>query len=151
MNKLYRKGVFAVILDETDNALIIQKPSYRPADWTLIGGGREENESAIDNLYREVFEETGAIKEQLEVVGKAQTLHSYDYPMMLKAKIHDGKYDGQSYDIFVVRFKGDKRDLRFAKEEVNLAKWVTIRELQDYLHFPDQLKNISKAISEVMG
>lgn len=52
-----RECVRAIILD--NDRLLVQKSSR--GEYKLPGGGIERNESVIDTLHREVFEETGRI------------------------------------------------------------------------------------------
>lgn len=150
MTKPYRQGVFAVILNASNEVLLIQKPSYSKNDWTIVGGGRDEGESDVDNLYREIKEELGVDRAELEILGKSGVRHSYEYPPELSKSIHGGKYMGQSYEIFVVRFTGNPNDMVLAEEEIASIRWTPIGELSAYLNFPNQFTNIHTAISEVL-
>jgi putative (di)nucleoside polyphosphate hydrolase len=150
MTKPYRQGVFAVVLNASNDVLLIQKPSYSKHDWTIVGGGRDEGESDIDNLYREISEELGVDRANLEILGKSTIKHSYEYPAELSETLHGGKYSGQSYEIFVVRFTGNPNDMVLAEEEIASIRWTPTRELSAYLNFPNQFTNIHAAISEVL-
>ena len=150
MTKPYRQGVFAAILNASNDVLLIQKPSYSKNDWTIVGGGRDEGESDVDNLYREIKEELGVDRAELEILGKSSVRHSYEYPVELSETLHDGKYIGQSYEIFVVRFTGNPSDMVLAEEEIASIRWSPINDLSRYLNFPNQHKNIVAALSEVL-
>ena len=61
-------GVFAAIFDE-DRRILCVRRAYPPYNWTLPGGRVEENESPIEELVREVAEETGCDVDSGELVG----------------------------------------------------------------------------------
>ena len=61
-------GVFAAIFDE-DRRILCVRRAYPPYNWTLPGGRVEENGSPIEELVREVAEETGCDVDSGELVG----------------------------------------------------------------------------------
>lgn len=151
MNKPYRQGVNAIVIDKENNFLLVQKNSWEDNMLTVIGGGREGDETPEENLYRELLEEIGAEKNDLEILGISSHNIEYDYPEDLSSKINGGKYRGQSYKQFVVRFIGDKDKLIFNPEEFRGHKWVKADELQKYLVLPNQYHIHKQAIDEILG
>ena len=148
-NKPYRLGAHAFIIDEYNKFLVIQKNNYSDSDWTVIGGGREEEESAEENLFREILEETNLEKSNYLIVGESKFKQEYDYPEDIAPKIHNGKYRGQSYTQFVVRFIGDKDAMKF-NEEIRTHKWIDYSDLESHLSFPGQLEIAQKVIGDVI-
>lgn len=149
-NKPYRKGVSAIIFDKDNNFLLIQKNDYKNNEWNVLGGGREENETLEENLFRELKEELGTKKSDFEIVGVSSCKIKYDYSTNTALKIHNGKYRGQSYDQIILRFTGDKKKLIFTPKEFKKHKWVYADKLKIYLIFPNQYQNHKKAINEVL-
>lgn len=147
--KKYRNGVFALIRDADNNFLVIQKPSYNDTDWALIGGGTEDDEDLYDALLREIEEETSLTSDEFEVLGKASSPYSYDYPEDLAKKLHGGKYTGQSYDIFLVALSSNSPELEFDPREIARHKWIEEDALKSHLNFPGQYEAISRALDEL--
>ena|SRR3989344_5938090 len=150
MNKPYRQGVNAIIVDKDNNFLLVQKNAWKDNELTIPGGGRDNDETPEDNLFRELAEEIGAEKKDLNILGISSHNIEYDYPVQLSLKVNGGKYRGQSYKQFVVRFIGDKDKLIFTPEEFRGHKWVRADELHKYLVLPNQYKNHKKAIDEIL-
>lgn len=148
--KSYRQGVIAIVLDKDNNFLLVQKNKYKDNEWNFLGGGREKGESLEKNLFRELREETGAENEDFEIIGISSNKIEYDYPADTASKIHGGKYRGQSYDQIILRFTGNKEDLKFNPKEFKKHKWVQADELKKHLIFPNQYRDHKKAIDEIL-
>ncbi len=147
--KPYRLGVNALIIDDNYNFLIIQKSEYKDNEWTIVGGGCEDGETLLENAFREVQEEIGIGKEELEFIKQSKYGIEYDYPVELAKKIYNGKYRGQSYAQIFVRFRGNKNKLRF-NDEIRTHKWVKAQDLKKYLIFPNQYESVKRAIQDVL-
>lgn len=149
-HKPYRKGVSIIIIDIDNLFLIIQKNAYKGNEWNFLGGGREEGETLVQNLFREIKEEIGADEGDFEFVGVGSHNIEYDYPPELAPKLNGGKFRGQSYEQVVLRFIGDKEKLVFTPDEFKAHKWVMANELITYLVFPYQYEDHKKAIDELL-
>ena len=149
-NKPYRLGINAIVVDKDNNFLLVQKNAYKDNEWNFLGGGREEGEALEQNLFRELKEEIGTEKSDLEIIGISAHKIEYDYPADTVMKIHGGKYRGQSYDQVILKFSGDKNKLVFTPDEFRTHKWVKASELEKHLIFPSQYKNHKLAIDELM-
>lgn len=150
LNKSYRQGVNAIVIDKDNNFLLVQKNGWKDNEWTIPGGGREDNETPEENLFRELAEEIGANRRDLNIIGLSSHKIEYDYPIELSLKINGGKYRGQSYKQFLLIFIGDKSKLIFCPKEFSSYKWVRADELIKYLILPNQYKNHKKAIDEIL-
>jgi len=149
-NKPFRKGVNAIIIDQDDNFLLIQKNHYKENEWNFLGGGKEGQETLEQNLLRELEEELGVSFDNFEILGVSSYKIEYDYPVELAIKINENKYRGQSYEQVILRFKGDKKKLVFTPTEFRANKWVKPNQLIMYLVFPNQYINHKKAIDEIL-
>jgi putative (di)nucleoside polyphosphate hydrolase len=147
--KPYRLGVHALIINKNNKFLVIQKNNYSEKDWTVIGGGREEGETAEENLFREIQEETNLDKSNYEIVGESMHKQEYDYPADVAAQIHGGKYRGQSYAQFLVRFTGNKEELKFDTNEIRTHKWVDFSELPIHLNFSGQYDIVRNVVEDL--
>lgn len=145
----YRKGVFAIIIDEKDKFLLVKKIDYKEG-WTVIGGGQKDGESLEQNLYREIEEELGIGEESFELIGVANTKVKYNYPVELAKRVHGGRYEGQIYTQCLLRFVGKKSDIKLCTIEFKDSIWVEGSKLKDYLIFPDQYTNHKRAIEEFL-
>lgn len=150
MNRPYRQGVNAIIVDTDNNFLLVQKNAWEDNVLTIVGGGRENDETPEENLFRELSEEIGAEKKDLIILGISSHNIEYDYPAELSLKINSGKYRGQSYKQLVVRFIGDKNKLIFNPEEFRGHRWVRADELHKHLVLPNQYKTHKQAIDEIL-
>lgn len=148
--KPYRKGVNVIVIDKNNNFVLVQKKGYKDHEWNFLGGGRREGETLKQNVFRELKEEIGSEKTDLEIIGVSTHKIEYDYPPDTVLKIHGGKYRGQSYDQVVLKFIGDKNKLVFTTEEFKKHKWVKANKLKRHLVFPNQYKNHKKAIDELL-
>lgn len=63
-----RFGAAAVITNDR-GALLLVHHTYGPRNWELPGGGREQGESAVDTVVREVREETELTVIRSELAG----------------------------------------------------------------------------------
>ena len=79
-------GVFAGIVDNMNRILLV-KINYGSRNWTLPGGHLENNESPIEGVKREVFEETGYIIEPEHLVSVYSAPLKDDIVLLFKARI----------------------------------------------------------------
>lgn len=150
LNKPYREGVNAIIVDKDNKFLIIQKKIYQENEWNFLGGGREKGETLKQNLFRELKEELNAEPDDFEVIGISSRKTKYDYPPELAGKLHGGKYRGQFFRQVALRFIGDKKKLVFSPKEFRTHKWVKAGELVNHLVFPHQYQDYKRIIDEVL-
>ena len=148
--KPYRLGVNALIFDHDNNFLVIQKLAYKDNEWNFLGGGRDDGETLEENLFRELHEELGVMKNTFEIIGISSHKIQYDYPPELAVKVNGGKFRGQSYDQVILKYNGDKNDLVFSPEEFKKHMWVSPQDLRTHLVFPNQYSDHKKAIDEIL-
>jgi ADP-ribose pyrophosphatase YjhB (NUDIX family) len=95
-------------------------PSY-----SLPKGHIDEGEDVLTACYREIYEETGLKKEDLELVKK---LEAYTRP--------DGN-TGVPKDIHMFLFKSKKKELHPIDKENPAAQWIDINKVADKLTFKE--------------
>ena len=145
---MYRKGVSALIINSKNEFLIVNLDSFEERYFAIPGGGLDEGETLEDAAYREIQEELSIPKESLEFIGKGKE------PLLIHFKtisLHrDGKeYKGSERFFLGFRYKGNESDIVPAPGEVRKYKWVSLKDLKEYLLFDNQLENTVEKIKEI--
>lgn len=145
----YREGALAFILDEQNRLLLVQLNAYKDDEWNVPGGGREGNESALQNINREITEELGVDPTRLTLLGRSEQPICYDFPDDLDRTLHPlaTTFRGQRKDAFVFRCPDElKVHLTFDPNELRGMRWCAVNELESYLVFPGQFTSYSRII-----
>jgi len=74
----YRPNVGIVIVNQSDQIFLAKRIGQDA--WQLPQGGIDENESELEALYRELFEEVGLLPEHIELIAKTPKWLRYDLP-----------------------------------------------------------------------
>ncbi len=148
--KPYRLGAHALIFDQDHRLLLIQHQSYHDNQWNFPGGGREANETAIENALREVGEELGLTPDDLKIIGVSNHANTYEFPqtMIDKEAPITKMFRGQHKDHVMFTLTGDKNSINADPGEVRQYKWVPIDELHQYLVFPHQYQEVKPVIND---
>ncbi|OGM31519.1 hypothetical protein A2803_02170 [Candidatus Woesebacteria bacterium RIFCSPHIGHO2_01_FULL_44_21] len=145
----YRRKTAGVIIDKESNYLIVQLTDYSEDHWNFSGGGIEEGESEEQTILRELKEELGTDK--FEIINKSRSAISYDWPAHVVTNwfIKRGKsHRGQEVRYFLVKFIGEKEDIKPDPEEIRYVKWVEYKELESHFVILNQWKTAKKIIKE---
>lgn len=142
---MFRKGVSALIINKNQEFLLVNLQSFKTHFFAIPGGGLEEGELLESAAYREVEEELGINKEQLEFIGASKQ------PVQFKFNLNrDGEvYEGSERYFFGSRFIGNDDEIKLQESEVRSHKWVSFNDLKDYLLFDNQLEETSEKIIEL--
>lgn len=92
--------------------------------WQMPQGGIDEGEDPRKAALRELEEETGITS--VEIIAETADWVRYDLPAHLVGKAWGGKYRGQKQKWFLVRFKGDEREINITPEpphQIEFIKW----------------------------
>jgi 8-oxo-dGTP diphosphatase len=112
MRRQHHEGVLVAIY--VDHALLLVRPSYRPA-WTFPGGGVERGETPEAAARRELAEEIGFLPYDLLPAGSAC-----------------GTWDGRKDKVHFFELRLDRLpQLQLDNREIIAAQLVRPRELQD--------------------
>ncbi|QQL46150.1 NUDIX domain-containing protein [Sulfuriroseicoccus oceanibius] len=116
----------AVLLRRADGRLLMGRCADRPAEWQFPQGGVGVREKLRCAMFRELFEETGVRKSQVEVVEKRGP-YIYVFP---NGRLKKGIYHGQSQTYFLCDLLGnpDKIDVARAGEEFSEIEWIRPEE-----------------------
>ncbi len=146
--RIFRRGVSMLITNNRNEFLIINLQSFEDRFFAIPGGGIEKNESLIDAAYREIQEELGIRKSFLEFVGECKKPNKFTFKV--KKLNRDGIiYDGQERYFLGFKFTGSDREIKLQPEEVRKYKWVTCKNLKNYLLFDNQLQSTLEKLLEL--
>ena len=128
-----RIGVGAIVLNK-ENKVFVGKRRDNPVDkWQMPQGGVERNESYLNALKRELYEET-SIK-SIEVLKEFDDWLEYELPEKLLGIIWKGKFRGQKQKWFITRFTGDESEININTKYPEFIewKWIEMSELPDVI------------------
>lgn len=146
--RFFRKGVSAFIVNENQELLLVNLQSFETKFYAIPGGGIEEDETLKEAIYREIKEELGISKEFLDLIGLCKD--SVKFLFKTKKLSRNGiEYDGMERFFFGFKFKGGNNNIKLQPKEVRAYKWVTFKNLKDYLLFDNQLEDTTTKLLEL--
>jgi len=147
-----RSGVGIVVLNKFNQVFVGKRIDNPKNYWQMPQGGVDIGENFYDAALRELEEET-SIK-TVALVKEIDRFVSYNLPDNLLGIIWKGKYKGQKQKWFIVKFKGDEKEINIntMKPEFLEWKWINIKNLTDaVVHFKLQVyEEIKKEINNVL-
>jgi putative (di)nucleoside polyphosphate hydrolase len=151
-SKKYRRGIIAIVLNDSNQFLLVRLRGKGKGDWNFPGGGVENDETFEECLWREMEEEIDLDKSQLRLLGRSKDNRIYKYnPRLLKEKRkQDCPYIGQEKAQYVLRLVNGNHRLIINKDEFTGFKWVDFKDLKSYLLFPGQYENAIKVLKELV-
>ncbi len=91
--------------------------------WQMPQGGIDEGEDVRAAAFRELHEETGIIRDHVEIIAATREEHFYDLPPELIGKLWGGKYRGQRQHWFLARFLGKDSDIDIQTKHPEFRDW----------------------------
>tara|TARA_B100000575_G_C23121572_1_gene649155 strand:+ start:1844 stop:2314 length:471 start_codon:yes stop_codon:yes gene_type:complete len=127
-----RNGVGIIILNN-ENKVFVGKRKDNPIDkWQMPQGGLDLGEDYFTAMKRELFEETGITS--IKVLKEIDGFFEYELPNNLIGIIWKGKYRGQKQKWFIVRFKGNEKEINLKTTNPEFIEWKWV--------LPDELPEI---------
>ena len=105
----YRKNV-GIVLYKKGKIFFAERSDIKGA-WQLPQGGVDEDEDLLEAARRELFEETGLTKEQMEL----KALHPEWLVYTLPKKYQEPDFKGQIQKWFLFEFKDDDKNIDLEK------------------------------------
>ena len=122
----YRPNVAMVVLNSKNKVLICRRTNTKT--WQFPQGGVDDNENLEKAMYRELLEEVGLRKDDVQYIGESDDTIIYDIPKTLRSKVLGGKFKGQEQKWFLLRIKNDDHEIRLDYEafpEFDTFEWVS--------------------------
>lgn len=119
---VYRPNVAAILTDAQDRIFIAERVNI-PGAWQFPQGGIDDGEDAETAMFRELAEEIGVRREQVEMI-EQRGGYRYAFP---KPRLKYGIYGGQEQTYFRLRFLGRDEDVNLDATHREFARWRWIR------------------------
>ena len=126
------KSAGGVVINKGRVAIV----SQRGTSFSLPKGQVREGESLLNAAYREIYEETGIRKDELEFIKELET---YTRP--------SGR-TGNPKDICMFLFRTSKRQLNPVDENNPSASWVEINKVKDNLTYREDMEFFLRHIKD---
>lgn len=142
----YRQGVYAIVVNNEKEVLIVRLDGYGANQWTFPGGGIDNNENTSQAATRELLEETGIQPDELFATFVSTEVVTYDFkkPINFQGTL----YKGQTKRQVVFRTYRTSRDSLLLNDEIIEAQWAHLEEIENFLKFPYQYELAVKALAE---
>lgn len=112
-----------VVLMNAEGLVFAGRRIDNQSAWQMPQGGIDDGETPADAALRELTEETGVSADKVELAAETPDWLTYDLPPELLGKLWKGKYCGQKQKWFLMRFKGDDKDIRIDQPHPEFDKW----------------------------
>lgn len=135
----YRHNVAIVLLNENKQVLIAKR--FKKNSWQFPQGGINKNESFTDAMYRELNEEIGLNKNDVEILNQTKDWLHYDIPKKFRRK--GSPVIGQKQIWFLLQIKCPDSKIRLdTHKEIEFDQWRWI----DYWDSLDEIVSFKKDI-----
>ena len=97
----YRKNVAVIVRDPSNGKLLFCRRCDTD-NWQFPQGGIDTGEDTTDAMFRELYEEVGLGKEDINIVTTSKEWITYDIPTSIRSYVLGGKFKGQIQNTFLV-------------------------------------------------
>ncbi len=118
----YRPCV-GIVLIKNGLVFAAQRIDYKSKAWQMPQGGIEHKESAKKAAFRELKEETGISKKNIEIICQTKDWIKYDLPSDLVPKLWGGNFIGQKQIWFGAKYLGLDQDININTEYPEFCAW----------------------------
>lgn len=119
----YRPAAGVMLLNREGKIFVAQRLDSTLEAWQMPQGGLDEGEDAEAGALRELEEETGIVRDKVEIVARCPVQLLYDLPDDLVGKMWQGKWRGQSQTWFLMRFLGRDEDVNIETPDPEFRAW----------------------------
>ena len=122
----YRRNMAMIVINNDNKVLICRRRNTQT--WQFPQGGIDSNENIQEAMYRELHEEVGLSKEDVNIIGESKKTITYDIPITLRSKVLGGKFKGQDQKWFLLKTIKDDLKINLNNEmipEFEEFEWVS--------------------------
>lgn len=123
--KGYRSNVGMIIINKENKVFWGRRIGQK--SWQFPQGGIDKDETIVDAMYRELYEETGLAREDVEILSQTNDWLSYDLPKRYRRKNSKPMCIGQKQHWFLLRLTADDSRINLNgghKAEFDAFRWV---------------------------
>lgn len=131
----YRPCAGVMLLNPQGQVFVGQRLDSEMEAWQMPQGGIDPGEDPLDAAYRELWEETGVLRDHVELLAAPDIELQYDLPDALIGKLWKGKWRGQRQRWFLFRLTADDDaiDIATAEPEFRAWRWIDPRDLPEVI------------------
>ncbi len=119
----YRLNVAMIVLNNENESLFCKRRNTD--NWQFPQGGVDEGENIKNAMFRELKEEVGLEKDNVEIKAVSKNLLYYDIPKNIRSRVLGGKYKGQAQVYFLLKLISGEIDLSLENTpEFDQYSWV---------------------------
>ncbi len=100
-----------------------QRIDYRSDAWQMPQGGIELRETPKKAALRELKEETGVSRQNIEIVCQTDNWVQYELPIELVPKLWGGKYIGQKQKWYAINYFGSDAEINIHTDSPEFCAW----------------------------
>ena len=147
----YRANVGMIICDTRGHVFWARRVGQ--SGWQFPQGGIQANELPMDAMYRELLEEVGLHKSQVEVLGQTADWLKYKLPLRFRRRNTDVECIGQKQLWFLLRYTGSANKINFdATDTPEFEDWRWVDYWYPVNHVIYFKRNVYKrALNELQG
>ena len=119
----YRPAAGVMLINRENKVFVGQRLDSTLEAWQMPQGGLDEGEDPVDGALRELEEETGIPRTQIEILARCPGELTYDLPDDLVGKLWKGRWRGQRQTWLLARFLGDDKDVNIATADPEFRAW----------------------------
>ena len=125
--KDYRPNVGMMIINQKKEIFVGKRIDHPSNFWQMPQGGIDAQEIPSIAALREMEEEVGIKKNNVDLLTESKDWYYYSIPSDLAKTLWKGKYKGQRQKWFLYKFKGTEKDINIHTEQPEFSdyKWVT--------------------------
>lgn len=122
----FRAGVGAIVLDKSRRILTMKRKGTKDGAWQLPQGGIATNETPLDAFYRELNEEVGLARSDIELLSTTKDWLVYEVPVLYR---NDKIGWGQAQRWYLCQLLVSPTRVRPDQIEFEAADWVSADQL----------------------
>ena len=119
----YRPAAGVMLLNRAGKVWVGQRLDNRLEAWQMPQGGLDRGEDPLEGALRELEEETGIVRDLVELLARCPAELTYDLPEDLVGKVWKEPWIGQRQTWFLMRFLGEDADVNLATPEPEFRAW----------------------------